>query len=305
MFEERPLLRHSYRSAAGLVHVFSDDDGRPLEGGLLDSLHLDDLQPRPGQPPRQAREHAARWLHLGRREELSAIAGPDAEHVLTTVVWCRYVQAKLVFEIGTQHAELRVQGWAELLADGRTVPPPFTCPETGLPSYAIAATDDGRITVPEALGVCQQTGRRVLHSELGTCELSGRRLLAGYLAVCPVTGRRVERAVLATCDMCRQAVDPACLQGGRCLACRSLAAVSPDEPRVALVLGEYPRLARRSHWHLAETAAVYILTSTYFLYRLLIVLDKESLAIQRLAEGPRLTRRWTDVPEDQWPEYLG
>jgi hypothetical protein len=71
------------------------------------------------------------------------------------------------------------------------------------------------------------------------------------------------------------------------------------------VLGEYPRLNRWSHWRIAETATAYILTSAYFFYRLLLVIDKESLAIWRMAEGPRLAGRWTDVPEDQWPEYLG
>jgi hypothetical protein len=84
-----------------------------------------------------------------------------------------------------------------------------------------------------------------------------------------------------------------------------LTSVRADEPRLARVLGEYPRLSRRSHWRIAETAAAYILTSTYFLYRLLLVVDKESLAVLHLAEGPRLTRRWSDVPEGQWPEYLG
>jgi hypothetical protein len=311
-FEEQPLLRYTFRvtteagaSAPRLVDVFRNPDGEPVDGDLLTALHVDDLEPRPGRPPKLGREQGTYWHSLASHFAPPSTVGQHAELLVVTAVWCRYVHAKLLFEIGQQQAELRFQGWAQLLAEGRVTPPPYACPDTGLASFQLAATDDGRITVREAIGVCEQSGRRVLQTQLGTCELTGRRLLTSYLTMCPVTGRRIARAEMVTCAMCRQSVSPTCVSHARCQACRNLAVAPAGEPRLARVLGEYPRLNRWSHWRIAETATAYILTSAYFFYRLLLVIDKESLAIWRMAEGPRLAGRWTDVPEDQWPEYLG
>jgi hypothetical protein len=81
--------------------------------------------------------------------------------------------------------------------------------------------------------------------------------------------------------------------------------VTPDDPRLARILGEYPKLDRWPHWQLAETASVYVLTARSLLRRLLLVLDKESLQATRVAEGFRLARQWPEIPPAQWDEFLG
>ena len=110
---------------------------------------------------------------------------------------------------------------------------------------------------------------------------------------------------LVSCAQCRQQVSPHAISGGRCRACRSLQPVTPDDPRLARILGEYPKLDHWPRWQLAETASVYVLTARSLLRRLLLVLDKESLEALRVAEGFRLTRHWPEIPPSQWDEFLG
>jgi hypothetical protein len=81
--------------------------------------------------------------------------------------------------------------------------------------------------------------------------------------------------------------------------------IGRDDPTMARVLGEKPKLERWSRWRMGETSRVYVLMATSLLRRLLIVIDKESFEVIRLAEGSRLSRNWMGVPRQQWPEYLG
>jgi hypothetical protein len=72
----------------------------------------------------------------------------------------------------------------------------------------------------------------------------------------------------------------------------------------AWILGEHAGLDRWNNWQLAETATVYVLQASGMLKRLLAVVDKETLAIHRLATAPRLSSTWVDVPEAAWAEIL-
>jgi hypothetical protein len=310
--EDTPLLRYTYLLRAGhvgsaprLVHVFASPDDRPVDDELLAALHVDQLTVQEGRPPRVAPDDLGRWLDFGRRRAPLVAHGEEAEFVLATVVWCKYVDCKLLFEIGDSRAEATFQGWAQLLVDGAAQPPPFRCPATGCQSYRVVATEDGRITVPEAIAVCEETGRPVLITDLETCAVTGRRVLAERLVACPVSGERVLRSALASCSQCRQEVSPHALVGAQCQACRSLQPALRDAPAIARVLGEYPKLDRWSRFRMAETDTAYIVIASAFLRRLLVVLDKESLDVLQLAEGSRLSRSWTEVPEGMRDEYLG
>jgi hypothetical protein len=71
--------------------------------------------------------------------------------------------------------------------------------------------------------------------------------------------------------------------------------VSKADPRMAHVLHEHPWLDRRGRWRISETEAVYILTASSWLKRLLVVLDKETLKIQHVATANRFFGGWMAV----------
>ncbi len=310
--EDRPLLRYTYsiRNVDGglgtrLVHVYASPDGRPIDDELLSALGTRELTPLSGRPPRVPSTERSRWRDFG---EQHAPIVADCEHsdlLLATAIWCKYAHGKVLFEIGESRAETEFQGWAQLLVDGTILPPTFRCSETGLQSHQLLALDDGRITVPEAVAVCEESGRRVLTSDLDTCCVTNRRVLPEYLHTCPVSGDHLLQSVTVTCSQCRQAVSPHCIRGGRCGACRSMEAVPGDDPRVARVLGEYERLDRWPRWRLAETSQAYVMTAHSLLRRLLVVVDKESLLVIHLAGAGRFSKNWSEVPETQRKEYLG
>ena len=113
-----------------------------------------------------------------------------------------------------------------MLADRRVLPPPYECPLSGRSSYHLAATDDGRITVAEAIVTCAESSRRVLEDELQLCAVTGRRVLPEFLQECPCSRRDlVLVSVLETCSVVPAAGESRerwTMQG--CAACRQLQA---------------------------------------------------------------------------------
>jgi hypothetical protein len=185
-------------------------------------------------------------------------------------------------------------GWARTLQ-----PPPFVCPHTGVKTFRLAATDDGRIAAAEQIGVCGETGRRVLAAELVTCATTGKRVLAELAAVCPITGQRSLVTALSECTTCRQQVSPGALERGECAACRGLQATSKDDPRIVRLLAEFPALERWGSWRIAETASVFVLTAARWLRRVLLVADRQSLELKLVATGSRLFSGWDAVDPQQ------
>ncbi|GMQ80121.1 MAG: hypothetical protein BMS9Abin04_065 [Planctomycetia bacterium] len=304
--EDRPLLRLTYRSADGgsLWHRFLDENGRQIDAELVARLHLNDLVPTetrdlPGQPHPDIRH----LLAVAARHEEPAAGGtsgrPAAERVARTLVWCRFAQGKLQFTLGPATAEQTFSGWAETLEA-----PPFVCPQTGTAGYHLAATDDGLVTLAEAVATCDQSGRRVLARDLVRCGVTGQRVLASYTEICPVTAQPVLAANMATCTSCRQRVSRAVLDRRICRACRHLATVKKDDPRLARLLGDYPKLDHWRSWRLAETATVYITCGAGLLRKLLVVVDKRSFEPLHVARGSRFSGQWTPVAADQYGEEL-
>jgi hypothetical protein len=242
---------------------------------------------------------------MGREHAAGAESEADLHALLTTVIWCKYARGKLLFEVEDNRAELAFDGWAQLLVDGRVKPPPFCCPETRRASYRVTSTDDGRVTVAEAIGICDETQRRTLVTDLEACSATGRRVLPDLLATCPVTGQRVLQTAMIPCTMCQQSVGPQAIEDGRCEACRSLRPLQAGDTQLAALLEKYPALASRSAWRMSQTGPVSVFTSTSLLKRLLVVVDHESLDILRLAQGLRLSSGWTDLPSSEWKQVLG
>jgi hypothetical protein len=168
----------------------------------------------------------------------------------------------------------------------------------------LAAIDEGTIVPFEAIGACTQSGKRVLASDLETCQATGAKALPEFLASCPVSGARVLRDALVSCETCQQLVSPAACAAQQCNACRSLAKVRKDDPRMARLLGEYPKLDRWPRWKLADTATAYVLVANSLAKRLLLVVDKNDLDVLRLAKGSPFSKKWTEASEVDRAAYL-
>jgi hypothetical protein len=325
--ESRPVLRMAVRLAARgpqngsrLQHWHFLPDGTPIDDQRALELGLDQPQSANGSAPVFQGDLDA-WLEAAaatvRRRNPDLPAAPPelpaelpessaeaGESVASCLVWCRHVSGKLVFACGGSTVELPFAGWARRFRSGHELPPPFHCPLTGLESYEVEASDDGQITVSEALETCGHSARRVLAGQLEACQATGTRVLPEYLVACPVSGRRLLASRLVECRDCRQAVDPDGLQQTRCGACRKLVSVSKDDPRMALVLGEYPKLERWSRWRMSETGSVYVLTANDWFRRMLVVLQKESLEVRHLATSGRVRPAWMEVPPQQRAEFF-
>ena len=285
-------------------HVFVAPDGSTVSDELVARLGLDRLEPA-GKPTPRIDEAALRSLAgAGRRiaAKNSTVRDPAAqstEPLLTAVVWVRHVDGRLQFEIGENSEELAFSGWARLLE-----PKPWKARRSGRETFHLAATDDGAIDAAEEMAVCQQSGRRVLRQDLVTCSVTEQQVLPEFTEKCPVTGRPALRSEFSACEQCRQRVSRSNLQGGLCQACRELAPVRKDDPRLAWVMGEHRGLERWNRWRLAETETVYIARADGLLKRLLVVVDKESLAVRRLATAGRFSSDWVDVTPTQQSELL-
>lgn len=310
--DDQPLLRYTYTIGSHdgadeipLRHRYVSAQQEPVEDSLLAALRVDQLTPFNGRPPRVSDGELAAWLAYGEQQAMRHEGERRAALLAATVIWCKRARGKLLFEVGDSTAERAFDVWAQQLVDGTVRPPPFRCPVTGRESYHVVATDDGRITVAESIARCERSGVRVLDAQLQTCAVTGRRVLGEFLRVCSVTGECVLADELVVCSQCRQQVSPHAIAGGRCQACRSLRRVTPDDPRLARILGEYPQLDGWSRWQLAESSNVYVLTARSLVRRLLLVLDKESLEATHLAVGLRWGREWPEIPRAQWAEFLG
>jgi hypothetical protein len=310
--EDRPLLRitllaveHDEAASERLRHIYFDPSNEPVEPATLNSLHADDLIPSTRRTTDLDPLEIDRWIDAAKRSVFEQLPSGKFQVIAATLVWIKYAEGKLDFEIGEESVGVAFAGWAAPLAEGSARPPSYVCPLTGKSSYRLAATSDGRITVAEAIGTCEASQTRVLSSELETCEVTGQKVTNGFLTHCPVSGKRVLRTKLASCNMCGQQVGPHTLYKGRCAACRGVSAVHKDEPRVARVLGQFPKLDRWRGWKIAETAQVYVLTAVAGLTRLLLVLDKHTLEPLRVCTASRLLAGWSELSQVRQKEILG
>lgn len=286
--EDRLFARLRYQSSATATSVYVDADGRELDYSQAEALGLIETaaleQPLP------------QWgLHLNRFFTLVAprlcqrrIGEQTGELAGMTLIWCKFAEGKLRFTIGEESVDLAFADWARTLQ-----PPPFVCRYTGAATFHLAQTDDGRIVAAEQLGRCAQTGRRTLLGELVTCTVTGRRVLPEVAPPCPVCGEPVCRSARVSCSMCGEEVSPTAIEGGCCRTCRTLQPIDRDDPRIARLLHEHPQFDRWRHWEWGETANVYIAVAAGWLKRLLVVADRETLALRRVATRHRLQSDWT------------
>jgi len=292
--EDRPLVQVELRDANGTSVRFVDGYAQPSDPKLREQLGL--AQTRAiDKPPSQAGMAFSQFLRHGLPEldRVAAAGGPTPERI--TIVWCKYAEGKLRLNVGGQTLDLPFAGWAKTLQ-----PPAYVCPHSGLSTYHLLPLDDGRIVAAEAVARCEETGRRALESELVVCAATGKRVLAELARTCPVTGTRLLASQMVACNTCGELVAPAALKRGQCLACRTTHTVSKDDPRMARLLDEHPELDRWRNWRIAETATVYVLQASSWLRRLLVVADKQTLEVRRVAMAGRFQSNWTVAEPEQF-----
>lgn len=298
-WEDRLFLHFCCQHNGNTEELWTDHHGQPVSDDLVEQLGLRKVQ-RVAIPPPYAPAMFRRALDQGCSLAEERFGRAAAEGSLdVAAVWCKFVQGKLRFTIGSASADLPFSGWARSL-----VPPPFLCPHTGRATFHLAATHDGRILDASAIGTCEVSGRRFPLDELIECSWTGKRAAKELIDFCSLTGQPVLRSELIPCSMCREKVSPAAVQDGLCSACRSLRAITKADPRMARLLAEYPPLDRWHHWELAETHSVYVIVASGLWKKLLLVVDKESLELRLLATRHRLQHHWRVIEPVQYPFVL-
>lgn len=308
--DEQPVLQLTVAryGESGLLEfetIHCDESGRILGEELVSQLRLDDIEVQQ-QPTirRLTHEWVVDWVSRS-ADQLDG-AAPGFQLIAATVIWCKFAEGKIALTLNGRRADVHFQGWAQLLSTGALRPPPFTCPATGISSYQVTATDDGVLTAIEAIGVCEHTGARVLCKDLRTCADTGAQVVGRLLEVCPITNQPAVPCAFEQCQCCRQRVRKIVIESDVCLACRSLQPVHKNDPRLARLLGQYPRLDRWRDWQLSETGTYYVLVAQSLFKRLLLVVEKSNLAPLRTALSRRWRRRpWLDVDDDEQSHILG
>jgi hypothetical protein len=285
--EDRLIVRLRGSRAAQPLEVLVDAEGRDLDPDLAELLGVDDAAPVEKCPP-PALPQMNRFLSCGlARVEQRLAAELDFDLQSITAVWCKFAEGKLRFTFGEASLDLPFAGWAKTLRA-----PPLVCPATGREGFHVAATDDGRITLADQIARCEETGRRTLAKDLVRCEISGKRVLGELTKICPVSGQRVLGRLLVSCGLCRQQVSPAAVTRGRCTACRRMRLVARSDSRLARLLKEHAELDAWRWWRMAESAEVYVLVGSAWLRQILVVADKDTLALKLLAKGNRFLPAW-------------
>ncbi len=285
--EDRLFIRMGDSGQARTGVVITDESGRALEEELAGSLGMDHTVEWVRSP-----EMAPERLERTVRQSTELVRKKWGIHgaLEARFLWCKYAEGKLRFTIGDRSADLPFSGWTRTLKA-----PPFVCPYSGVSSYHIAATDDGRIVAAESIRACAETGCRVLAGELVTCEATGQAVLPEQTQICPITERPVLRRVLATCSMCGQRVSPTVIQGGRCLGCRSTRSIAKDAAPLAAFLQQYKVLNSWSKWRISETSEVYILAASRWWKRLVLVIGKSDNHLRRAAVSKRFGSQFSEI----------
>ena len=285
--EDRLFLRFQFGHGAESTEIFVDADRQQVDRetaaamGMLQTRELD-------KPPRPFAGKIEPLTQFGERlvaEKLAPATPPEL--VSTTAIWCKFAAGKLRFSIGEGSVDLAFSGWSRTLQ-----PPPFICPHTGMATFHLATTDDGRIATADQIEPCAETGRRMLKEELVASSLSGRRALAEWIETCPVTLEPVLRSELVPCGMCGQPVSPLSIERNECAACRQLEPIDADDPRLTRLLKKHPELGRWRHWQISETSTVQIFLATGWVQRLVLAVGKDSLDIRHTATSNRLRTGW-------------
>ena len=303
-----PFLRLSFLAGeAGqeeVRHVFVAHDGSSVSDQLAQALGLLEVEPILDLPPRIDGPTLRSLQTAGRRVAAQTTAARDpgattVDPIVTALVWVKHASGTLNFSIADTTVSLPFSGWAKLLQAQ-----PYTSPLSGASSFHLAATDDGRIDAFDQIATCQHSGRRVLRQDLVTCGVTGKLVLEEFTELCPVSGIPCLTEEFVSCPLCQQRVSKLVVDNEACSACRGMSKIKNDDPRLVWILGEHTGLNRWSNWQLAETKQVYIAQASSWTKRLLVVADKETLAVHHVASAGKFGSTWSPVSGTARDEML-
>lgn len=307
--DDLPFLRLTYvgtDEAGGpcVCHIFVAHDGTSVSPELAEQLGLLDVQPVLNRPPRIDDSALAALRSAGERIALQSCSTREpaariTEPLVTALVWIKHASGKLQFTIDETTVELPFSGWAKLIEA-----PPYVSSRTGASTFHLAGTDDGQIDAESEITQCQHSGKNVLRQDLVECSVTGKQVLEQFTRRCPVTGRPALEASFQACASCGEEVSQSALEAGSCAGCRSALPTAKNDPRLVWILSEHKGLESWGRWKIAETENVYIAVGSKLLKRLLVVVDKESLSVRKLATGGRLGSQWTPVAQAEFDQFL-
>ncbi len=300
--EDVPFVRLTFSIEGNdeeVEHRFFTAEGEPVEASLLAELGLRTLRPLGDHPSVCTKAKALLMVEQARQ----AVAEAGDRIIGATLIGAKRAEGHVQFGIGDQCAQVAFSGWTATLT-----PPPFHCQASGLDTFHLAAIDDGRIVAAEAIAVCEESGRRVLACETVACSTTGKQVDRTLTTVCLHTGQPTLTSELVECTVCCQSASSAAMQGGVCLACRSLTPVATDEERVARLLKRYPALAKFRRFSGSSSpdkpGGVFRLqvSSTWRHWLLVAGPDDQMIAV---ATRGRLLGSWRQLPEADWAKRLG
>ncbi|QEG43855.1 hypothetical protein [Roseimaritima ulvae] len=296
--EPRPLLRITWDAEGGQVqHRWYGGDGQPLAAELIERLGLKELEPCEERLRANDAPMVRRWIAAALQTDSGAVgAAPD--WLAATVVWCRWASGAVAFRFGNgAEGRSNFAGWAIDFVQGYQRPEKYRCSASGEESFEVLALDDGTVTVPQAVGRCEQSGTSTLLSNLKTCEVSGRQVLADRLAQCPISGLWALPDQLECCVLCGRAVAPGRIESQVCSDCRGGRDIDPDDSLLAGLLAADGSFARYGHWRGWRDEAVAVLIGRRWLGgQLAILYDRQQARVRQVARSGRFSQRWTVDP---------
>jgi hypothetical protein len=303
-----PFLRLSFAAhdneQPSVRHLFVAYDGTAVSDTQTQELGLLEVEPIKKSPPRIDETTLNALIASGRRmaAKNSTSRDPSAATVnplSIALVWVKHASGQLHFTVGDTTVALPFSGWAKTIEAQ-----PFVAKQSGASTFHLAATDDGMMDAFEEITTCEKSGRHVLRQDLVTCSVTGKRVLEEFTNPCPVSGKPTLSDQFATCCVCQQQVSESVLDDEICAACRQMVKIKKDDPRLVWILGEHSGLDRWKRWQLSETQNVYIAQADSLMKRLLVVVDKETLAVEHLATAGKLASGWATVAETARAELL-
>lgn len=293
-FEDVPLVRATRIDDSGdtpvIEHRLFDELGVEVDWAQVVDLGADEVAAVAETEP-TPRLDAGR---LQRMVESARRSVSDDAFGAITLVWVKRAWGRLRFDFGDESVDAEFSGWARTLKA-----PSVVCPATGVETFHLTATDDGRIVAAEAIVVSAVSGRRLLVDDLVECQATGQLAEAEYLTPCAASGEQVLKSELRTCERCGLRVAPSAVRGGGCSACLGAQRATIKPSVWTAILTKHPGLMRHA-WRTSRTGDVYLLEASGWLRRRVVTIDAESLDVTHAAEGSRFSSVWRAVSTNSY-----
>jgi len=304
--EDAPVLRFTRAGHAdastgqpseSATHAFFDSHGQPLADAVVRQLHLTQItlpaEPKPAQAADDWAAPIAAAEHL---------LGGDlhAPELAVSLVLAKWAQGQLQVTIGDEALAISFAGWTRTLTA-----PPAICPQTGSETYHLTTLSDGQIAAAEEVVLCEATDQRILRSDSVRCCVSGMQVSKACCEPCPVSGELALPANFAECPCCHGRVSSVQLTKAGCGGCDSRLAAPRDDARLASILSAAPKLGRYKHWRLADTATHWIAETGGILWRVLVVVDKQTGQVTHAAHRSRFASVWRTLSQEERRSQLG